>query len=110
MLRRDAPVPRQARPARAPGGGPARLESSDLSAEALSPEDMALFERLKAWRKAIATEQNVPAYTVFHNATLKAIAATRPASLRELSGISGVGEAKLAKYGQQILDLLSAPN
>jgi ATP-dependent DNA helicase RecQ len=101
-LRRDAQVPK-ARPAaaRTAGAGTAKLEAS-----ALSPEDAALFEKLGAWRKAIAAEQNIPAYTVFHNATLMSIAAARPASLRELSAISGVGEAKLAKYGQQILDLL----
>jgi ATP-dependent DNA helicase RecQ len=105
MLRRDTAMPR-ARAGRG-AGGTAQPEAADLSPDALSPEDMALFERLKAWRKAIATEHDVPAYTVFHNTTLKAIAATRPASLRELSGISGVGQAKLASYGQQILDLLA---
>jgi len=110
MLRRDTQLPR-ARPAAGArsgaasttgAGGAARLEAS-----ALSPEDEALFGKLSAWRKATAAEQNIPAYTVFHNSTLMSIAAGRPASLRELSAISGVGEAKLVKYGQQILDLLA---
>jgi ATP-dependent DNA helicase RecQ len=47
---------------------------------------------------------------VFQNATLRAIAMARPASLAELSEINGVGEAKLAKYGEQVLDLLAGVN
>jgi ATP-dependent DNA helicase RecQ len=95
-----------ARPAGAGTAG-TTAGAAKLEASALSPEDEALFGKLSAWRKATAAEQNIPAYTVFHNSTLMSIAATRPASLRELSAISGVGEAKLAKYGQQILDLLA---
>jgi ATP-dependent DNA helicase RecQ len=67
-----------------------------------------VFERLRAWRAAAAKEQGVPAYVVFHDATLRQIAAEGPASLAELSGINGVGETKLARYGQQILDTLSS--
>jgi ATP-dependent DNA helicase RecQ len=48
----------------------------------------------------------VPAYVIFHDATLREIAATRPSSLAELGTVSGVGEAKLAKYGQQVLSVL----
>jgi ATP-dependent DNA helicase RecQ len=108
-LRRDTPQPKAARSSSGSRGtatgatGAARLEASDLSAE-----DEALFEKLRAWRKVTAAEQGIPAYTVFHDATLRSIAVARPGSLRELSGINGVGEAKLAKYGQHILDLLAA--
>jgi ATP-dependent DNA helicase RecQ len=110
MLRRDAPAPKAPRPAR--GTGPAARQPGEapLAGSDLSPQDEALFEQLRAWRKVTAAEQGergVPAYTVFHDATLRAIAAARPASLRELSAVNGVGEAKLAKYGQQILDLLA---
>jgi ATP-dependent DNA helicase RecQ len=117
MLRRDTPAPKAARPSRAAGAGAgtsaagagaARLEAAALQAPGLSPEDEAVFEKLRAWRKASAAEQGIPAYTVFHDATLRSIAVARPGSLRELSGINGVGEAKLAKYGQHILDLLAA--
>jgi ATP-dependent DNA helicase RecQ len=49
----------------------------------------------------------MPAYVIFHDATLRQIAAQAPRTLADLSAISGVGEAKLAKYGQQILDTLA---
>ena len=65
-----------------------------------------MFEQLRSWRAAAAKEQGVPAYVIFHDSTLREIAATGPASLAELSLITGVGENKLAKYGQQVLDAL----
>jgi ATP-dependent DNA helicase RecQ len=80
----------------------ARLEAADLS-----PEDTAVFEKLRAWRGRCAKEQGVPAYVVFHDATLRQIASVSPTTLAGLSQISGVGEAKLAKYGDQILELLA---
>jgi ATP-dependent DNA helicase RecQ len=49
----------------------------------------------------------VPAYVIFHDATLRQIATERPSTLTELGAVSGVGENKLAKYGQQILELLA---
>ncbi|WP_109635053.1 DNA helicase RecQ [Lentzea atacamensis] len=73
----------------------------------LSPEATPLFETLREWRAQQAREQGVPAYVIFHDATLKAIAASRPASLTELGGVSGVGQAKLTKYGDQILEVVA---
>jgi ATP-dependent DNA helicase RecQ len=67
-----------------------------------------VFERLRAWRGATAKEQGVPAYVIFHDATLRQIAAQSPSTLAELGTISGIGENKLAKYGQQVLDTLTA--
>jgi ATP-dependent DNA helicase RecQ len=67
-----------------------------------------VFELLRAWRAASAKEQGVPAYVIFHDATLREIATAPPTSLDELGTVSGVGENKLAKYGQQILDTLAA--
>jgi ATP-dependent DNA helicase RecQ len=67
-----------------------------------------VFEKLRAWRGAAAKEQGVPAYVVFHDATLRQIAAQAPSNLTALGAISGIGESKLAKYGQQILDTLAA--
>ncbi|NUK24002.1 DNA helicase RecQ [Streptomyces lunaelactis] len=66
-----------------------------------------VFEALRAWRAATAKEQGVPAYVVFHDATLREIAVTSPSTLTELGTLNGVGENKLAKYGQPILDTLA---
>jgi ATP-dependent DNA helicase RecQ len=101
LLRREperAARPARARRAAAPAGTPAAAE---LSAEAAGR-----FDQLRAWRAATAKQQGVPAYVIFHDATLREIAATRPSSLAELGTVSGVGEAKLAKYGQQVLSVL----
>ncbi|MEU7934010.1 DNA helicase RecQ [Micromonospora echinofusca] len=73
----------------------------------LSPAAAGVFERLRAWRGATAKEQGVPAYVIFHDATLRQIATDAPTSLAELSAVSGVGENKLAKYGEQILAVLA---
>ncbi|MEO3807977.1 DNA helicase RecQ [Sphaerisporangium sp. B11E5] len=88
------------RPA-APGGKPRRAVAE------LPEHAVPVFERLRAWRAASAREQGVPAYVIFHDATLREIAAVAPTSLAALSEVNGVGEAKLAKYGEQILDLLA---
>ncbi len=68
-----------------------------------STMDEALYERLREWRSANAKEQGVPAYVVFTDATLTAIAEDVPGSLAELSRISGVGAMKLDKYGSDVL-------
>ncbi|MEU4678206.1 DNA helicase RecQ [Micromonospora sp. NPDC023737] len=73
----------------------------------LPPAAAPVFERLRAWRAAAAKEQGVPAYVIFHDATLRQIATDAPTSLTELSQVSGVGENKLAKYGEQILTVLA---
>ncbi|HXP18993.1 MAG TPA: DNA helicase RecQ [Streptosporangiaceae bacterium] len=104
LLRREPErAARAARPARAAkAAGPAGQPGE------LSEAAAAVFERLRAWRAAAAREQGVPAYVIFHDATARQIAADAPATLAELGTISGIGEAKLARYGQQILDLLLA--
>ena len=112
-LRRDMPQPRgAARGARASAGAvagaPAAAGTGKLAAADLSPAQEAVFEKLRAWRGVTAKEQSVPAYVVFHDATLRAIAVAAPASLGELAGINGVGESKLAKYGESILALLAS--
>jgi ATP-dependent DNA helicase RecQ len=107
MLRKDAATPKPSRAQSRGASGQTRTGDADPPPEALSPEDEAVFEKLRAWRGATAKEQSVPAYVVFHDATLRLIAVTKPASLAELSDINGIGESKLAKYGQQILDLFA---
>ncbi|MDL4773652.1 DNA helicase RecQ [Actinomadura xylanilytica] len=69
---------------------------------------MPIFERLRGWRAATAKEQGVPAYVIFHDATLREIATALPSSLAGLGKISGVGENKLAKYGDGVLEVLAA--
>ncbi|MFI6069782.1 DNA helicase RecQ [Micromonospora sp. NPDC051227] len=73
----------------------------------LTPAAASLFERLRAWRATTAKEQGVPAYVIFHDATLRQIASDAPSTLADLSRVSGVGENKLAKYGEQILTVLA---
>jgi ATP-dependent DNA helicase RecQ len=68
-----------------------------------------VFERLRAWRTAVAKEQGMPPYVIFHDATLRLIAASPPSTLAGLALVNGVGETKLARYGQQILDVLAEP-
>jgi ATP-dependent DNA helicase RecQ len=66
-----------------------------------------VFERLRAWRAGVAREQGVPAYVIFHDATLREIASRGPTSLDQLGMISGIGENKLAKYGAGVLGALT---
>jgi ATP-dependent DNA helicase RecQ len=66
-------------------------------------EEDGLFDRLRALRKEIADAQNVPAYIVFNDATLRAMAAARPQSAADLLDVPGVGPAKLERYGQAFL-------
>ncbi len=88
---------------------PAKVRRATAAAPADLPEEaVGVFERLRAWRGATAKEQGVPAYVIFHDATLRQIATQSPSTLDELGTISGIGENKLAKYGQQVLDTLSA--
>src|SRR4051794_40473802 len=62
-----------------------------------------LFDALREARRKLATESGVPAYVVFHDSTLREIAAARPATLAELAQVNGVGQAKLARYGDAML-------
>jgi DNA helicase-2/ATP-dependent DNA helicase PcrA len=68
--------------------------------------DSALFERLLAWRSARAKEQRVPAFVVFTDATLVAIAEQRPATVAELVAVPGIGQTKLDRYGEDVLALV----
>jgi DNA helicase-2/ATP-dependent DNA helicase PcrA len=70
--------------------------------------DEAVFERLREWRSRTAAEAKVPAYVVFTDATLVAIAETSPADLTRLATVPGVGPTKLDRYGAQVLELLQA--
>jgi ATP-dependent DNA helicase RecQ len=92
---------------RAEKGSTSRSDKKKKQATELPAEAGGLFERLREWRAAAAKEQGVPAYVIFHDATLRQIAAGRPGSLGELAEVNGVGETKLARYGEQILAVLA---
>ncbi|WP_432113049.1 DNA helicase RecQ [Streptomyces sp. S1] len=92
---------------------PARKESGSRSGKGarvpvdLPAEAVPVFEALRAWRAATAREQGVPAYVVFHDATLREIATLLPTTVEELGTVGGVGEAKLTKYAEGVLETLA---
>jgi DNA helicase-2/ATP-dependent DNA helicase PcrA len=69
--------------------------------------DLDLFERLRAWRLEVAQTASVPAYVVFTDATLTAIAQERPTSVADLLAIPGVGATKIDRYGADVLALVA---
>jgi ATP-dependent DNA helicase RecQ len=99
-LRRYQKPVRQRRAPTAPGS---------YTEASLSSAQQALFERLKWWRVETARAHNVPAYVIFHDATLREIARAMPISLQDLRQVSGVGEKKLESYGAEIIRLISEP-
>ena len=107
VLGRRRTVTLRKEPERPAAGRSAKPRGAATVVADLSPAAAPVFERLRAWRAATAKEQGVPAYVIFHDATLRQIAAEPPASLAELSRVNGVGENKLAKYGEAILAVLA---
>ena len=103
VLRREQSVPMRREAERS---ARSRSSRSTKAAVDLAPEAAPAFERLRAWRAATAKEQGVPAYVVFHDATLRQIATDEPADVAALGSISGVGAAKLERYGEGILAAL----
>jgi len=95
-------------PKRAARSSSSSRGKSAAAAAEMPEEAKPVFERLRAWRAATAKEQGVPAYVIFHDATLRQIATQTPSTLAELGTVNGVGENKLAKYGEQILEALAA--
>ncbi len=90
----------------ATGSGGSRRAGAAQST--LSPGDEGLFEALRRWRKSEADEQGVPAYVVFHDATLRDIAREKPADSAALGAIGGVSLKRLERYGEAILELVAA--
>ncbi|MHB8684215.1 MAG: RecQ family ATP-dependent DNA helicase [Dehalococcoidia bacterium] len=85
------------------GAAPSRRSGVVGPAAGLDGAGAALFQRLKTWRMERAQADNVPAYMVFSDGTLRAVVDARPASLADLAEISGIGPAKLARYGADLL-------
>ena len=71
----------------------------------LNQDGLVRYINLKAWRAEVAKEHNLPAYVIFHDATLAHIAAANPQNLADLHGISGIGAKKLEAYGQEVLQV-----
>ncbi|WP_411099233.1 DNA helicase RecQ [Streptomyces sp. x-45] len=111
VLRREREVPLRKEPkkpatAKSAGGGRGERKAKAAVAE-LPAELVPAFEALRAWRAEQAREQGVPAYVIFHDATLREIATVWPTSVAQLGGISGVGEKKLATYGEGVIEVLA---
>nr|WP_200947272.1 DNA helicase RecQ [Ramlibacter sp. Leaf400] len=109
VLRGDLPV--LLRESVAQPGGRKRRERTGSSpgsavAAGLSDSGQARFAALKAWRAEVARSHNLPAYVIFHDATLAAIAALAPTSVEQLEGVSGIGARKLEAYGEEVIRVL----
>jgi ATP-dependent DNA helicase RecQ len=88
----------------------ARGGAKRSKAAALAPMDSGagvLFAKLRAWRAEVAKAHGVPAYVVFHDNTLQAIAQAQPRTIEQLRALPGLGERKLASYGDQLLALVA---
>jgi len=103
LLRKEPERTRRRSSSSSTSGG----SSTSKAAADLDPASLEVFERLRAWRAGAAREQGVPAYVVFHDATLRDIVLRNPASLAELGSIGGVGATKLERYGEGVLATLA---
>jgi ATP-dependent DNA helicase RecQ len=90
---------------RQPAGQSTSADGADLGDGTCSAPDGMVLERLKRWRLQVSRTDGVPAFVVFHDRTLAEIAARAPRNLAELGAVPGVGPAKLARYGDQVLAL-----
>jgi ATP-dependent DNA helicase RecQ len=100
-LRRDPALERRLRRAEEP---PARKAAEPVR---LSPDDDALFQALRARRMALSKAQGIPPYVIFHDTTLVAMAREKPTRLLDLARLPGVGEAKLKRYGDAFLEVIT---
>jgi ATP-dependent DNA helicase RecQ len=85
-----------------------KVAGAPLMPIALSDDALARFNDLKAWRAEVAREHNLPAYVIFHDATLASIAHRAPQSIEDLQGISGMGVKKLEAYASEVLRVVRA--
>ncbi len=103
-LRQDASPVAVARRTRRNRGSDAASASIAMG----SPEAEAVFQALRDWRRLVAREHNVPAYTVLHDTSLREIANRLPESTAALTGVPGIGAVKLERYGPAIVDVVRA--
>lgn len=106
VLRGQVPVHLRASISQPAAGGKRKTgarSATPAAAANLGPDAQTRFINLKSWRGQVAREHNLPAYVIFHDATLAAIAERNPATLAELQGINGMGAKKLEAYGADVL-------
>ena len=92
----------------AEGGAVRRKKRLPAELEGLGAVALALFERLKAWRRETATSDGVPAYVILHDRVLREIASSRPDSLASLGQVAGIGENKLRRFGPALLEMVAS--
>ena len=107
LLRQQALGGKAERPRR--GAKPVKTSAKGMAEAQLNTGALERLARLKAWRADVAREHNLPAFVIFHDATLRAIAGQAPQSLRDLEGISGMGVKKLQAYGAEVLRVCAEP-
>ncbi|MES2583654.1 MAG: DNA helicase RecQ [Pseudomonadota bacterium] len=103
QLRESVSTPASRSKSKRPGAGSAVVKAPI----ALDGDGLVRYAALKAWRAEVAREHNLPAYVIFHDATLAAIAKRAPQTLDDLQGISGIGAKKLEAYAQEVLRVVS---
>jgi len=107
VLKGEQPVAMR-RPAQRKSGGARPSSGRAARHSALSDIDDALLQRLKAWRLDESRAQGVPAFVILHDRTLAEIASQRPRHVAQLAGVSGIGAAKLARYGPALVEIVSS--
>ncbi len=105
MLREQAPAGSAPRKR---SGKPTKTSVKGLAEASLNAGALERLGKLKAWRAEVAREHNLPAFLIFPDATLRAVAETQPQTLRDLEGISGIGVKKLEAYGAEVLRVITA--
>ena len=108
LLRQQALGGKAERPKR--GAKSVKTSVKGMAEAQLNTGALERLARLKAWRADVAREHNLPAFVIFHDATLRAIAEQAPQSLRDLEGISGMGVKKLQAYGAEVLRVILPPD
>jgi ATP-dependent DNA helicase RecQ len=107
-LRRDAVKPEKpARPARK-SAGERSVERAKKHGAPIAAHDEPLWQALRETRSRIAKEQGVPPYVIFHDATLLEMLRAKPTNTHEMAAISGVGSAKLTRYGAAFIEVIEA--
>jgi DNA helicase-2/ATP-dependent DNA helicase PcrA len=88
------------------GARAARAQLTAAADDELAPDDRRVFDELVAWRLGVSRAAAIPAFVVFDNKVLRSVARARPGSAGELLAISGIGPAKLERYGAAILEIV----